>query len=70
MSLDAEDFIVDFAQKLNPFLSIIVIEILMGSMAERTKDELKNTDRTCSISHRKLGLAVVLPILCKKFFVV
>jgi hypothetical protein len=51
-SLDLEEFIADFAQKLSPFLPVIVIEILMGSMTGRTNDEIRDADRTCSISHR------------------
>jgi hypothetical protein len=50
-SLYLEELIADLAQKLSPFLPVIVIEILMGSMAYGTHHKIRHTGRAGAIPY-------------------
>ncbi len=47
-----KEFSADLAQELEPFLSIVVVEIGMGCLAGRAAGMFRNTRRTGSVFYR------------------
>jgi len=62
--------ITDLASKLRPFIAVIVVDIAVRSIAERTESLLRDLGRIRAMVYRRKRLAVIRLILRQKELIV